>query len=77
LIEKFSPLAYPKCSHGRGPIVTFRAARTDAIGGWSIHSGWNRHIFLGFWHLANEGFQLAIALAMLVLALAAFCPEPS
>jgi hypothetical protein len=34
-------------------------------------------ILLGLWHFADEGFLPAIALAMLVLALAAFCPEPS
>jgi hypothetical protein len=34
-------------------------------------------ILLGLWHVADEGFLPAIALAMLVLALAAFCPEPS
>jgi hypothetical protein len=34
-------------------------------------------ILLGLWRFADEGFLPAIALAMLVLALAAFCPEPS
>ena len=34
-------------------------------------------ILLGLWQFADEGFLPAIALAMLVLALAAFCPEPS
>jgi hypothetical protein len=34
-------------------------------------------ILLGLWHFADEGLLPAIALAMLVLALAAFCPEPS
>jgi hypothetical protein len=36
-------------------------------------------ILLGLWRVADEGFLPAIALAMLVLvlALAAFCPEPS
>jgi hypothetical protein len=33
-------------------------------------------ILLGLWHFAGESFLPAIALAMLVLALAAFCPEP-
>jgi len=34
-------------------------------------------ILLGLWHFADESFLPAIALAMLVLALAAFCPERS
>jgi hypothetical protein len=34
-------------------------------------------ILLGLWRFADESFLPAIALAMLVLALAAFCPEPS
>jgi hypothetical protein len=34
-------------------------------------------ILLGLWRFADEGFLPAIALAMLVAALAAFCPEPS
>jgi 4-hydroxybenzoate polyprenyltransferase len=33
-------------------------------------------ILLGLWHFAAEAFLPALALAMLVLALAAFCPEP-
>jgi hypothetical protein len=33
-------------------------------------------ILLGLWHFADEGFLPAIALAMLALAVAAFCPEP-
>jgi hypothetical protein len=34
-------------------------------------------ILLGIWHFADDDFLPAVALAMLVLGLAAFCPEPS
>jgi hypothetical protein len=34
-------------------------------------------ILLGLWQFADKAFLPALALAMLVLALAAFCPEPS
>jgi hypothetical protein len=32
-------------------------------------------MLLGLWHFADDGLLPAIALAMLVLALAAFCPD--
>lgn len=34
-------------------------------------------MLVGLWHFADDRFLPAIALAMLVLALAAFCPEPT
>jgi hypothetical protein len=63
---------------GDGRLSVFPSKRTDTTAGWSVYSGGISIlllILLGLWHFADETVLPAIALAMLALALAAFCPE--
>jgi hypothetical protein len=82
MIEKFSPLCIPNVPMGEGRLSVFEPReRMRLLVDRSIPAGIAilLLILLGLWRVADEGFLPAIPLAMLVLvlALAAFCPEPS
>jgi len=63
---------YPKCSRGGRECQSLSPGeRTGLLVGIAVLL----LILLGLWHFAAADFLPALALAML-LALAAFCPEP-